>query len=96
MLVDSLGMAGAVAPLTTAVLDCVAAPQSGIASGFNSAVVRTGGLITTALASGILVGHGASLQSSFQAAMVVGAATAAAASVCAFLGLARADKQNGR
>ena len=43
-------MAGAVAPLTTAVLGAVDARHTGSASGFNSAVARTGGLIATALA----------------------------------------------
>ena len=88
MLVISLGMAGAVAPLTTAVLGSVDAQHSGIASGFNSAVARTGGLIATALASAILVAHAQGLESAFHVAMMVGAATAAAASACAFLWLA--------
>jgi MFS family permease len=89
MLVISLGMAGAVAPLTTAVLGSVDAQHSGIASGFNSAVARTGGLIATALASAILLAHAQRLESAFHVAMMVGAATAAAASACAFLWLAR-------
>ena len=96
MLVISLGMAGAVAPLTTAVLGSVAAQHSGIASGFNSALARTGGLIATALGSGVLVAHGPGLQSSFRTAMVLGAAAAASASICAFLRLARTDKENTR
>ena len=88
MLVISLGMAGAVAPLTTAVLGSVDKRHSGIASGFNSAVARTGGLIATALVSAILVAHAQSLESAFHGAMMVGAATAVAASVCAFRWLA--------
>jgi EmrB/QacA subfamily drug resistance transporter len=88
MLVISLGMAGAVAPLTTAVLGSVDARHSGIASGLNSAVARTGGMIATALASAILVAHAQSLESAFHGAMMVGATTAAAASACAFLWLA--------
>jgi EmrB/QacA subfamily drug resistance transporter len=87
MLVISLGMAGAVAPLTNAVLGAVDARHSGIASGFNSAVARTGGLIATALASAILVAHAKGLESAFHGAMLVGAATAAAASATAFLWL---------
>jgi len=47
-------------------------------------VARTGGLIATALASAILVAHAQGLESAFHVAMVVGAATAAAASACAF------------
>jgi MFS family permease len=38
----ALGMSGAVAPLTTAVLNSVDAHHTGSASGFNSAVARTG------------------------------------------------------
>jgi EmrB/QacA subfamily drug resistance transporter len=87
MLVISLGMAGAVAPLTNAVLSAVDARHSGLASGFNSAVARTGGLIATALASAILVAHAQGLEFAFHGAMVVGAATAAAASATAWMGL---------
>ncbi|MDB5503367.1 MAG: Drug resistance transporter EmrB/QacA subfamily, partial [Tardiphaga sp.] len=43
MVVIALGMAGAVAPLTTAVLMSVDAQHVGSASGFNSAVARSGG-----------------------------------------------------
>ena len=55
----SLGMAGAVAPLTNAVLGAVDARHTGSASGFNSAVARTGGLIATALLGGVLGARGA-------------------------------------
>lgn len=90
MLVISLGIAGAVAPLTTAVLAAVDASHSGIASGFNSALARTGGLIATALASAILVAHGPDLQRAFHVAMVLGAGAAIAASACAMRCLPRA------
>ncbi len=50
ILVMSIGMAGAVAPLTTAVLASVDARHTGSASGLNSAVARLGGLVATALA----------------------------------------------
>ena len=96
MLVISLGMAGAVAPLTTAVLGSVDAQHSGVASGFNSAVARTGGLIATALASAILVAHAQGLESAFHVAMMAGAATAAAASACAFLWLAPTQEETKR
>ena len=49
ILVMSVGMAGVAAPLTTAVLASVDSRHTGSASGFNSAVARTGGLIATAL-----------------------------------------------
>ncbi len=93
MLVISLGMAGAVAPLTNAVLIAVDARHSGIASGFNSAVARIGGLIATALASAILVAHAQDLESAFQGAMLVGAASAAAASATAFLWLPSSNEE---
>jgi len=89
MLVLSLGMAGAVAPLTTAVLGSVEPSHSGIASGLNSALARTGGLVATALASAVLVSHSQALVSTFRWAMAVAAATAAAAGACAFLWLAK-------
>lgn len=89
MLVISLGMAGAVAPLTNAVLSTVDARHTGMASGFNSAVARTGGLIATAMSSAILVAHAQALQSGFHVAMAVCAASAACASACAFLWLPR-------
>lgn len=91
MLVIALGMAGAVAPLTSAVLGAVEARHTGIASGFNSAVARTGGLLATALSSAILVAQAQQLLASFHVAMAVCAACAAAASVCAFLCLPRSD-----
>jgi hypothetical protein len=49
MVLIALGMAGAVAPLTTAALSLIDARHTGSASGFNSAVPRTGGLVATAL-----------------------------------------------
>jgi EmrB/QacA subfamily drug resistance transporter len=84
MLVISLGMAGAVAPRTNAVLGTVDSAHTGMASGFNSAVARTGGLIATAMSSAILVAHGHGLQSGFHIAMIVCAVSAACASACAF------------
>lgn len=89
MLVISIGMAGAVAPLTNAVLGAVDARRTGMASGFNSAVARTGGLIATAMSSAILVAHAHQLQASFHVAMAACAASALGASVCAFLWLPR-------
>jgi EmrB/QacA subfamily drug resistance transporter len=89
MLLMSLGMAGAVAPLTTAVLASVEPSHSGVASGLNSALARTGGLVATALASAVLVSHGTVLASTFRWAMVMGATTAAAAGACAFVWLGK-------
>ncbi len=80
----ALGMAGAVAPLTTAVLSSVDARHVGSASGFNSAVARTGGLIATALIGSVLAAKEASLASAFGTAALIGAATCVAAALCAF------------
>lgn len=83
MLVISLGMAAAVAPLTTAVLTSVDASHTGSASGLNSALARTGGLIATALLGGVLAERGSDLFSGFHAAALVGATVAAAAGLFA-------------
>ena len=88
MLVIALGMAGAVAPLTTAVLASVDERHTGVASGFNSAVARTGGLMATALLGSVLAARGAALGTAFQTAAFVAAAAAVAASASAFLLLA--------
>ena len=87
MLVISLGMAGAVAPLTTAVLSSVEPKHTGTASGFNSAVARTGGLIATALLGGVLAMKGADLASAFRLVCVICAGCAAAAGLAAWFGL---------
>ncbi|HUO23232.1 MAG TPA: MFS transporter [Caulobacteraceae bacterium] len=73
ILVISLGMAGVAAPLTTAVLGSVDARHTGSASGLNSAVARTGGLVATALLGGVLSASGAALTQRFRLALVVGA-----------------------
>ncbi len=65
----SLGLSGAVAPLTTAVLSSVDGPHTGVASGFNSAVARTGGLIATALLGSALAARGTALLWAFHAGM---------------------------
>jgi predicted MFS family arabinose efflux permease len=85
MLAIALGMACVAAPLTTAVLSSVDASHTGIASGFNSAVARGGGLIATALLGVVLTDKGRALLAPFHAALFVCAASAAAAAVCAFV-----------
>ena len=85
MLVIALGMACVAAPLTTAVLSSVDESHTGIASGFNSAVARGGGLIATAMLGVVLTAQGHALLEPFHAALAVCAASAAAAAVCAFI-----------
>ena len=84
IVVMALGMSGAVAPLTTAILTSVDARHTGSASGFNSAVARAGGLFGTALLGTVLAAQGDRLLAGFHAAMLVGAAACAAASASAF------------
>jgi EmrB/QacA subfamily drug resistance transporter len=88
MLVIALGMSLAVAPLTTAVLSSVDAAHSGVASGFNSAVARAGGLFTTALLGVVLAAHGEALLASYQVAAVACAVTALASAACSYIWLA--------
>src|SRR5205823_6468064 len=70
ILVMSVGMAGAVAPLTTAVLGSVDSQHVGSASGLNSAVARTGGLIATALLGAVFAAQGANLFTAFHVAVI--------------------------
>ena len=92
MIVIALGMAGAVAPLTTAVLMSVDEYHVGAASGLNSAVARTGGLVTTALIGSVLITTGPALTTAFGAAAVFAAVLCLAASICAFRLIARQPK----
>jgi predicted MFS family arabinose efflux permease len=93
ILVIALGMACVAAPLTTAVLSSVDASHTGIASGFNSAVARGGGLIATALLGVVLTASGRALLAPFHAALVVCAGSAFAAGVCAFAWVKSDNKQ---
>jgi EmrB/QacA subfamily drug resistance transporter len=77
ILVMALGMTIAVAPLTASVLGSVEEQHVAMASGFNSAVARTGGLIATALLGAVLASKGEQLFAGFHAAMFVCAAVAA-------------------
>ena len=81
--VMALGMAIAVAPLTSSVLGSVDQKHTGTASGFNSAVARTGGLIATALLGIVLSRQGAELIGGFHAALVASAIVCVVASVSA-------------
>ncbi|RYE82758.1 MAG: MFS transporter, partial [Hyphomicrobiales bacterium] len=87
IIVIALGMAGAVAPLTTAVLSSVDQAHTGTASGFNSAIARTGGLIATALAGAVIAQTGAALVETFRSAAILGGALAIASGCVAFITL---------
>lgn len=92
MLVMAIGMAGAVAPLTTAVLSSVDDRHTGTASGFNSAIARTGGLIATAVAGLVIGQSGAALISAFHGAAIVGAGLAALSGLAALFTLGARPK----
>jgi EmrB/QacA subfamily drug resistance transporter len=89
IVVLALGMAIAVAPLTASVLGVVKPEHTGMASGFNSAVARGGGLIATALLGAVLRQNGAALIGGFHQALVVSAVVCAAASATALLMLGK-------
>jgi EmrB/QacA subfamily drug resistance transporter len=95
LLLIAFGMAGAVAPLTTAVLSSVEPEHTGVASGFNSAVARTGGLIGTALLGLMLAARGASLLAAFHIAAIASGVAALAAAACAFAWLERGRSPAG-
>jgi EmrB/QacA subfamily drug resistance transporter len=83
ILVMALGMTIAVAPLTASVLGSVEEKHVAMASGFNSAVARTGGLIATALLGAVLARTGPQLFDGFHVGMTVSAIAAALASLVA-------------
>lgn len=85
VLVISIGMAVAVAPLTSAVLSSVDARRTGSASGLNSAVARTGGLIATALLGIVLGARDSTLYDLSRGASMIGAVTSMLAGITAFL-----------
>jgi MFS family permease len=83
ILVMATGMTIAVAPLTASVLGSVEEQHVAMASGFNSAVARTGGLIATALLGSVLASKGEQLFAGFHLAMIVSAVVAALGSAVA-------------
>ena len=84
IVVMAIGMAMAVAPLTAAVLSTVDHRHTGSASGLNTAVARTAGMIATALLGGVLGLSGAALIAGFHTAVLACAVASAGAGVCAF------------
>jgi EmrB/QacA subfamily drug resistance transporter len=81
--VMAIGMAGVAAPLTNAVLSSVDKRHTASASGFNSAVSRTGGLIATAMLGGVFAA-GSNLIQGVHGAVLVGAIATLLAAACAF------------
>jgi EmrB/QacA subfamily drug resistance transporter len=87
ILVMSIGMTLAVAPLTSTVLASVGRHQTGMASGFNSAVARLGGLIAVALLGAVLANRGKAMLAPFAVTMVVTGVAAALGGAAAWFGL---------
>jgi EmrB/QacA subfamily drug resistance transporter len=89
VLVVAVGMTGAAAPLTAAVLAAVDKQHEASASGLNNAASRVGGLVATALLGPVLASRGAALIGHLHLAAITGAAIALVAALCAWLALAR-------
>jgi predicted MFS family arabinose efflux permease len=87
ILVMSVGMTLAVAPLTSTVLAAVEKHQTGLASGFNSAVARLGGMIAVALLGAVLAGSGKTMLKPFAAALVIMGVVAALGGAASYFGL---------
>lgn len=92
----AIGMSLVAAPLTTAVLASVDDTHSGTASGFNSAIARTGGLIATAIGGAVIASAGSALIASFHIGAIAGAALAAASGITAWLTLGEIAKRQPR
>jgi EmrB/QacA subfamily drug resistance transporter len=87
ILLMAVGMTLAVAPLTSTVLAAVEKHQTGMASGFNSAVARLGGLIIVALLGSVLMEQGDALLIPFAKSLFAMAIIAAFGGLAAFFGL---------
>ena len=85
ILLLSLGMSLAIAPLTTLVLTSVDSDRAGTASGVNSAVSRTGSLFAIALLGGVLQQGGPQLFSGFHMAMAGAAIACVLATLAVFI-----------
>jgi hypothetical protein len=94
IVVMAIGMTIAVAPLTASVLGSVEEKHVAMASGFNSAVARTGGLIATALLGAVLAQTGSHLFGGFHVAMTVAAIAAIVSSIVALTMLGAVKMKN--
>jgi predicted MFS family arabinose efflux permease len=94
ILVMSIGMTLAVAPLTSTVLAAVERHQTGMASGLNSALSRLGGLIVVALMGAVLANSGKAMLQPFSIALVAMAIASALGGIAAFFGLTGKWRRN--
>jgi EmrB/QacA subfamily drug resistance transporter len=94
ILVMSVGMTLAVAPLTSTVLAAVGKHQTGMASGFNSAIARLGGLIAVALMGAVLANSGEAMLHPFATALVIMGIIAALGGAASWFGLAGSWRRN--
>jgi len=85
----------AVAPLTASVLGSVEEQHVAMASGFNSAVARTGGLIATALLGAVIASSGKQLFAGFHVAMLVSAGVSVLAGIVALTMLGGVKMKKG-
>jgi predicted MFS family arabinose efflux permease len=84
ILLIALGLACVAAPLTTAVLASVDGRHTGLASGLNSAVARSGGMVATALLGAVFAAQGEALFGAFHTAVIACAVASVLAGVFAF------------
>src|SRR6185369_9282362 len=85
ILLLSVGMILAIAPLTTLVLTSVESDRAGTASGFNSAVSRAASLFAIALLGVVLQQGGPQLFSGFHMAVAVAAVACVLATLAVFI-----------
>jgi predicted MFS family arabinose efflux permease len=85
VLLLSMGMSSAVAPLTTLVLTSVDGPHTATASGINSTATRLGAVITTALLGTVFIRRGEHLFTAFSTVMVTGAVVCLLAAISVIL-----------
>ena len=83
VLMVSIGLSAAVAPITAAVLGEVDARFTGVASALNTATARVGGLLATSVVGSVFAAHGADATDPFHRMMLIFAGVSLAAALIA-------------